>query len=129
MPTSPGPIPTRSYGCTSPAGREAWGSGAPNRCSRGFHGRVLPTFRAALRGERLWSVNSSTGAASAFFVNTYGRLRDVVSGPDGTLWFVTNNTDGRGTRAAGDDRLYPVRVAQVAPALDIRAVPEGTVTL
>ncbi|WP_323502586.1 PQQ-dependent sugar dehydrogenase [Cryobacterium sp. RTS3] len=72
-------------------------------------------FVAALRGERLWRVDSSTGAATAWFVNTFGRLRDVVPGPDGTLWFVTNNTDGRGTRAPGDDRLYSVRVVQTSP--------------
>ncbi|TFC22896.1 PQQ-dependent sugar dehydrogenase [Cryobacterium sp. MDB1-18-2] len=72
-------------------------------------------FLAALRGERLWRVDSSTGAASAWFVNTCGRLRDVVPGPDGTLWFVMNNTDGRGIRAAGDDKLYSVRVEQTTP--------------
>ena len=81
-------------------------------------------FLAALRGERLWRVDSSTGMATAWFVNTFGRLRDVVSGPDGTLWFVTNNTDGRGTRAAGDDRLYSVRVEQTRPlALGIQLAP------
>ncbi|WP_281533907.1 PQQ-dependent sugar dehydrogenase [Cryobacterium breve] len=72
-------------------------------------------FVAALRGERLWRVDSSTGVATAWFVNTFGRLRDVVAGPDGTLWFVTNNTDGRGTPAPGDDRLYSVRVVQTSP--------------
>ncbi|MEC5151172.1 hypothetical protein [Cryobacterium sp. GrIS_2_6] len=73
-----------------------------------------------------WRVDSSTGSASAWFVNTYGRLRDVVPGPDGTLWFVTNNTDGRGTRAAGDDSLYSVRVEQPTPlARDIRVAPRA----
>ncbi|WP_241986873.1 PQQ-dependent sugar dehydrogenase [Cryobacterium fucosi] len=68
-------------------------------------------FMAALRGERLWRIDPSTGETSAWFVNSFGRLRDVVSGPDGTLWFVSNNTDGRGDPAPGDDRLYQVRVA------------------
>jgi len=67
-------------------------------------------FMAALRGERLWRIDPSTGTADAWFVNSFGRLREVVSGPDGTLWFVSNNTDGRGTPAPGDDRLYQVEV-------------------
>jgi len=67
-------------------------------------------FMAGLRGERMWRVDPSTGAVDDWFVNSFGRLRDVVSGPDGTLWFVSNNTDGRGTPAPGDDRLYQVQV-------------------
>jgi glucose/arabinose dehydrogenase len=42
----------------------------------------------------------------------YGRLRDAVMGPDGHLYFVTNNRDGRGTPAQGDDRIL-----RIAPAL------------
>ncbi|ASD23199.1 glucose dehydrogenase [Cryobacterium sp. LW097] len=67
-------------------------------------------FLAALRGERLWRVDPSTGTVDGWFVNSFGRLRDVVSGPDGTLWFVSNNTDGRGAPSPGDDRLYQVQV-------------------
>ena len=78
-------------------------------------------FMASLRGSRLWSIpiapataagGSSTGAPTAWFTNRYGRLRDVVSGPAGTLWFVSNNTDGRGSPQLGDDRLYQVSVAR-----------------
>jgi len=77
-------------------------------------------FMASLRGERLWSVDVSSGADSttvtpaAWFVHDYGRLRDVVAGPGGTLWFMTNNTDGRGRPAAGDDRLFEVRLEGAA---------------
>ena len=67
-------------------------------------------FLASLRGERLWRVDPSTGTVDEWFTNSYGRLRDVLSGPGGTLWFVTNNTDGRGNPAPGDDRLYQVQV-------------------
>ncbi|RJQ14734.1 MAG: PQQ-dependent sugar dehydrogenase [Nitrospiraceae bacterium] len=38
----------------------------------------------------------------------YGRLRDVVEGPDGALYFLTSNRDGRGTPASGDDRIYRI---------------------
>jgi len=67
-------------------------------------------FMAGLGGDRLWRIDPSTGKANDYFVNRFGRLRDVVSGPDATLWFVSNNTDRRGTPADGDDRLYQVRV-------------------
>jgi glucose/arabinose dehydrogenase len=35
----------------------------------------------------------------------YGRIRDVISGPDGYLYFCTNNRDGRGTPTSDDDRI------------------------
>ena len=43
--------------------------------------------------------------------NRYGRIRDVVSGPDGLLYFCTSNNDGRGGIAEGDDRI-----ARLVPA-------------
>jgi len=67
---------------------------------------------AALRGERVWTAYPATGDApptvQPWFVGEFGRIRDVAPGPDGELWFVTNNTDGRGTPAEGDDRLLAV---------------------
>lgn len=47
-----------------------------------------------------------------WFEGKYGRIRDVVQGPDGYLYFLTNNRDGRGKPRQGDDRIYrifPVR--------------------
>ncbi len=35
----------------------------------------------------------------------FGRIRDVVSGPDGFLYFSTSNRDGRGAPASVDDRI------------------------
>ncbi|RIQ12406.1 PQQ-dependent sugar dehydrogenase [Jiangella rhizosphaerae] len=65
-------------------------------------------FVAALRGERLWQVPLSSGGEAgepAAFVTEFGRLRDAVVAPDGTLWVLTNNTDGRGSPRDGDDRI------------------------
>src|SRR4030067_1905582 len=42
--------------------------------------------------------------ANGYSDGKYGRLRDVVEGPDGALYFLTNNRDGRGTPRSGDDR-------------------------
>jgi glucose/arabinose dehydrogenase len=72
---------------------------------------------AALRGERIWTVYPAASAGAPvvqpWFVGKFGRIRDVVPGPDGELWFVTNNTDGRGTPAENDDRLLRVPVSPV----------------
>ncbi len=40
--------------------------------------------------------------------NAYGRLRDVVEGPDGLLYVLTSNRDGRGSPTPDDDRLLRV---------------------
>jgi glucose/arabinose dehydrogenase len=42
---------------------------------------------------------------------TFGRLRDVVVGPDGYIYVSTNNRDGRGSPAAADDRILRLRPA------------------
>ncbi len=39
----------------------------------------------------------------------YGRLRDVVVGPDGNMYLLSNNTDGRGTPMPGDDKIYVLK--------------------
>ena len=38
----------------------------------------------------------------------FGRLRDVVEGPDGALYFLTSNRDGRGNPRPGDDKIYRI---------------------
>jgi glucose/arabinose dehydrogenase len=68
-------------------------------------------FLAALRGTRVWALYPDSGpSAVAWFEGQFGRIRDVAPGPDGTLWFISNNTDGRGDPIAGDDHLYQVRL-------------------
>lgn len=39
------------------------------------------------------------------FRGTHGRLRDEVTGPDGALYVLTSNLDGRGNPRQGDDRI------------------------
>lgn len=63
-------------------------------------------YIANLRGERLRKVSlDSLDTSTELFVGQYGRLRDVVTAPDGALLILTNNTDGRGSPQPGDDRL------------------------
>ncbi|MCU1576970.1 MAG: PQQ-dependent sugar dehydrogenase [Leifsonia sp.] len=69
-------------------------------------------FMAALRGQRLWAIYPGDAGAAVtaveWYPDAYGRIRDVIAGPSGTLWMLTNNTDGRGTARAGDDRILEV---------------------
>ncbi|PQZ60968.1 MULTISPECIES: sorbosone dehydrogenase family protein [unclassified Microbacterium] len=68
-------------------------------------------FVANLRGERLREVPLDDLATSAeYFVGAFGRLRDVAVAPDGALWVLTNNTDGRGDPGDGDDRVLRVPI-------------------
>lgn len=66
-------------------------------------------FVANLRGEVLRGVPASDPSSSTeYFGGEFGRIRTVLEGPDDTLWFVTNNTDGRGEPRDGDDRIVSV---------------------
>ncbi|MGY3554716.1 PQQ-dependent sugar dehydrogenase [Williamsia sp. R60] len=66
-------------------------------------------YIANLRGERLRAVPvAAPETARDLYVGEFGRLRDVAVAPDGSLWFLTNNTDGRGDARSGDDRIKRV---------------------
>jgi glucose/arabinose dehydrogenase len=83
-----------------------------------YRGQRLPQFAnnlfvATLRGMHLLRLTVDTSARRVtaqerLLEDTYGRLRDVVSGPDGYLYFCTNNRDGRGTPMSGDDRVLRI---------------------
>ncbi|GAC66261.1 PQQ-dependent sugar dehydrogenase [Gordonia soli] len=70
-------------------------------------------YMGALRGERLWQIplaRTSTGSPAARYVGEYGRIRAVAAAPDGSLWFGTSNTDGRGRASADDDQILRITV-------------------
>jgi len=67
-------------------------------------------YLAALRGESLWRIPTRGGVAGEpkrLLKGEYGRLRDVVVGPDGRLWVLTNNT-ARGSPSSNDDRVLVI---------------------
>ena len=47
----------------------------------------------------------AVASSQTLFQGQFGRLRAVVMGPDGYLYFTTSNRDGRGSPREGDDRL------------------------
>jgi glucose/arabinose dehydrogenase len=71
-------------------------------------------YVAGLRGARIWLYDTTTPSVEPWAVYTgeFGRLRDVVAGPDDTFWVLTNNTDGRGSPRAGDDRLLQLTLPE-----------------
>jgi glucose/arabinose dehydrogenase len=77
-------------------------------------------FMAGLGGQRLWALypDEATKTASAveWYTQQYGRIRDVTPGPAGSLWMMTNNTDGRGSPLDGDDRILQVRLTPLGAA-------------
>lgn len=61
-------------------------------------------YVAALRGTAIIEFNLETGEFQEI-VNGLGRIRDIKIEND-TLYFISNNTDGRGTPEEDDDKLY-----------------------
>jgi len=83
---------------------------SPSGIAVGADGAV---YMAALRGQSLWRIplkgNGLAGTPERLLHEKYGRLRAVVSAPDGRLWLVTSNTF-RGTVRPGDDRILALRL-------------------
>lgn len=72
----------------------------------GLRGRTL--YEAVLNG-------SEIVAWHEHLVGEYGRLRTVRVGPDGLLYLLTSNRDGRGDNpAASDDRIIRINLAQLS---------------
>lgn len=78
----------------------------------------LPHCRG-LRGEALlkFELDGEGGASEepsleVLFQSEWGRIRSVSEGPDGTLYLLTSNRDGRGDPAEEDDRIIALRPAK-----------------
>ena len=64
-------------------------------------------YAGALRGEAVLVFDPGTGSLLRR-IEGYGRVRDVFSDGD-SVYFITNNTDGRGNPQEGDDRLMEIK--------------------
>ena len=98
------------------SGGSTW---APSGATFYTGGRLLPDwqgslFYAALRGSHLHRLAlggpdfSQVQESEELFDGEFGRLRDVVQGPDGLLYFSTSNRDGRGSPQSADDRILRI---------------------
>lgn len=95
-----------------------WPRATPPAGMTFFGGKL---YTATLRGESLirisldkedddYEVRSIERLfATDWFRGTYGRIRQVTAGPDGSLYILTSNRDGRGTPRKGDDKILRIR--------------------
>ncbi len=85
-----------------------------------YSGRVFPEWRGnlffgALKGEGLMRIRMDStdpkkvAAYGKLREVSLGRIRAVVEGPDGNIYFTTSNRDGRGRPAPLDDRIFRIR--------------------
>jgi glucose/arabinose dehydrogenase len=70
-------------------------------------------FVATLRGSHLHMIdfdmnNNKVISHEKLFQDEFGRLRDVATGPDGFLYILTSNQDGRGSPQINDDRILRI---------------------
>lgn len=67
-------------------------------------------YFGGLRGSTLYKVtmNGSQPEIAEYFKNEFGRIRDVVAGPDNLLYITTSNQDGRGLPKTEDDRVIRI---------------------
>jgi len=107
--TGQGMIPPVIHAGTS----ETWAPAGATFASRGpWAGSLLFT---GLRGQTLYRLQLAPGDPSKaillerHFYRRFGRLRDIAEGPDGTLYLLTSNRDGRGHPSADDDRLIRLK--------------------
>ena len=95
-------------------GTETWApSGAVFYNSKNIPEWENKYFIATLRGNHLRMLDLELGenqvlSSKALFVGEFGRLRDASIGPDGNLYLLTSNRDGRGSPAPNDDRILRV---------------------
>lgn len=86
-----------------------------------YRGQRFPQFAndlfvATLRGTHLLRLTVDAGSRRVtgqerLLEGTFGRLRDVIAGPDGYLYIATNNRDGRGSPVSTDDRVLRIMPA------------------
>jgi glucose/arabinose dehydrogenase len=103
------PISTWTTDEASPSGVEILKGGAIPQWEGDF-------FMAALRGQRLYRLDlDGSGAVvgqEELLQGEAGRLRHVAQAPDGSLWVLTSNRDGRGNPVPEDDRILRLGPAE-----------------
>lgn len=107
-----GTIPPLLHSGTSSS--TVWAPGGMTFVTRGPWAGSL--VFVGLRGQALYRVTldptpqPSILGLESYLQGQYGRLRDVVEGPDGALYVATSNKDGRGKPNASDDQVLKLTV-------------------
>lgn len=72
-------------------------------------------YLTGLRGQSLYSVNLTENPlkTNTYFKGEFGRIREVIAGPDGMLYITTSNNDGRGAALSGDDKIIKVNPSRL----------------
>lgn len=65
-------------------------------------------FFGGLKGEALYILDTNNLTLEQRFKGEFGRIREVVLGPDGKLYIATSNKDGRGNPSEGDDKVVKI---------------------
>jgi glucose/arabinose dehydrogenase len=65
-------------------------------------------YYAGLRSSSLFRFNTKTKELKQYLTGVYGRLRDVVLGPDGFLYLTTSNMDGRALTHLDGDKIIRI---------------------
>jgi glucose/arabinose dehydrogenase len=88
---------------------ETWAPGGAAFVAHGlWTGSLLFT---GLRGQTLYRIQldgsnpHKATLVERLFLRRFGRLRDIVRAPDGSLYLLTSNRDGRGSPRADDDKV------------------------
>ncbi len=71
-------------------------------------------FFTGLRGQTLYEAiiqNDQVTSVKSNYAGEFGRLRDVILSPGGTLYISTSNHDGRGQPKSGDDKIIKIEGA------------------
>lgn len=95
-------------------GSETWApSGATFYDSENIPEWTNKFFVATLRGNHLRMLELDTQenavvSSKALFLGEFGRLRDAAVGPDGDLYLLTSNRDGRGSPFPNDDKIIRI---------------------
>ena len=70
-------------------------------------------YVATLQGQSLYRIpiaGTKLGTPTRLLAGRFGRLRTVAKAPDGSLWVMTSNRDGRGQPRSGDDKIIRVAI-------------------
>ena len=70
-------------------------------------------YFGALRGQALFQASVDGLELKEHFKGQFGRIRDVVLGPDNMIYITTSNRDGRGNPVSNDDRIIIINPNQL----------------